>query len=354
MTIIRRRHNKHFTVIGNEIFADESLDLDALGLLCYLRSRPHDWNISTEHLRRRFGCGPEKMQRLMRVLMAAGWIVRQEAPRGPRGTYGGFEYVVLDEPEAGASTGENRTTTCASPESEKPIAVPESGSPIPAEPESVEPESAEPESVNPTPYKEQTLPNKTPLNPPEDGGTDFSGDRISEREALAGNGPGRGSGRRARTGRRGPGPAEPPLPLPADAAARLERLWRAYPESGRLGARQSDVGAAFAPLTPGDQELAVRTAAAYAASCAANRSQARRLDRWLRDGLWRNGEALTARPGAGATTRQDRVFVRDGSPEWEAWARYLRGRGRPMPTPTTIGGLEGWRFDSAMPPAAMA
>ena len=56
MTIIRRRHNKNFTVIGNEVFSDERLELDALGLLCYPRSRPHDWNISTEHLRRRFGC----------------------------------------------------------------------------------------------------------------------------------------------------------------------------------------------------------------------------------------------------------------------------------------------------------
>ena len=43
--IIRRRHNKNFTVIGNELFSDERLSLEALGLLCYLRSRPNDWSI---------------------------------------------------------------------------------------------------------------------------------------------------------------------------------------------------------------------------------------------------------------------------------------------------------------------
>lgn len=170
MTIIRRRHNKNFTVIGNEVFSDERLELDALGLLCYLRSRPHDWNISTEHLRRRFGCGPEKMQRLMRELIAVGWIQRHELPRGPRGVYGGFEYVVLDEPDFG-SDDENAAETRIPREAEKPTPVPESDQPTPGEPCTVEPESVEPESANPTAYQElDSTKGFSPLIPPWPGG----------------------------------------------------------------------------------------------------------------------------------------------------------------------------------------
>lgn len=156
-------------------------------------------------------------------------------------------------------------------------------------------------------------------------------------------------GRRSADARRHTAPAPRLAP---DAAARFERMWRAYPENGRINARQADVIAAFAPLSAAEQEIAIRTAATVAVRCGEARSQARRIDRWLADGLWANGAPPTAGPAVIAPS--DRVFVREGSAEWEAWARYLRGRGRVMPTPTAIGGIEGWRFDSAMPPAEVA
>lgn len=356
MTIIRRRHNRNYTVIGNEVFSDESLDLDALGLLCYLRSRPHDWNISTEHLRRRFGCGPEKMQRLVRALIDTGWVQRHELPRGPRGTYGGFEYVVLDEPER-LDPGENAGETSASPEAEKPTPVPESDQPTPAEPCTAEPESVEPESVNPTPYQVlESTKGFSPLNPPVTGGTCPSEERISEREALAGRLPERGSARRPRTGSGFRGEALPTTAITPETLARFERLWAAYPQNGRLSAARPESLTRFAALSPAEQEAAIRTATAYAGECARLRSQAKALHRWLRDGRWRNGEL--ALPGAQAQSAAGgpptKVFVREGSPEWDAWAEHHRRLGRPMPTPVRFDTYraDGWRFDGALPPSS--
>lgn len=350
MSVIRRRHNKNFTVIGNEVFSDESLELDALGLLCYLRSRPHDWNIETKHLRRRFSCGPEKMQRLMRALQAAGWIVRQEAPRKPGGLYGGLEYVVLDEPDRGGQAGENSSGTSASRESENPLPVPESGQPTPGQPESVEPESDEPESDDPTPDKElDSTKGFSPLYPPVAGGTRSDEERISEKEALAGRRPERDISRRPRAERGCRGPAPPPASATPEARARFERLWAAYPLKGRLPADRNEALARFAALSPTEQEAAIRAASVEARERAETRSQPKALHRWLRDGKWTNAE-LALLPSAQPT----RVFVRDGTPEWEAWAAHARRTGSVPKNPTWSEAerANGWWFPSALPPAA--
>ncbi len=38
--IIRRRCNRNFTVLPNAVLDDERLSAEAMGVLCYLRSRP--------------------------------------------------------------------------------------------------------------------------------------------------------------------------------------------------------------------------------------------------------------------------------------------------------------------------
>ena len=310
MTIIRRRYNRDFTTIRNDVFRDEGLALDALGLLCYLRSRPDDWNISQEQLRRRFGTGSgdarkpmgrEQMQRIMRDLIASGWVQREEARTG-RGSFGGVEYVVLDEPEKGAPPEVETPFVASLPQSGFPTAVesaPESDFPTPGEPSTAEPEAGEPEAANPTAYQElDSTKGVSPLYPPASGGTRSIEERISEREALAGRRPERGSTRRPRAapGCRG---AAPP-PVPPDTAARFERLWAAYPESGRLPADRARAVTLFVALAPGEQEAAIRSASVEAKNRAQHRSQARALHRWLERGLWRNGElALGGAAGGG-------------------------------------------------------
>jgi hypothetical protein len=41
VTIVRREHRAHFTILPNAIFLDERLSIEAKGVLGYLLSRPH-------------------------------------------------------------------------------------------------------------------------------------------------------------------------------------------------------------------------------------------------------------------------------------------------------------------------
>jgi len=292
MTIIRRRHNRDFTTIRNDVFRDEDLALDALGLLCYLRSRPDDWNISQEHLRRRFGTGSgdarkpmgrEQMQRIMRELIASGWVQREEARTG-RGSFGGVEYVVLDEPEKRPLSEDEIPLVASLPQS----GFPTPGEPSTGEPSTGEPESGEPESGNPTAYKElDSTKGFSPLYPPASGGTLSSDERISEREAWIEDRPKRTSERRHRPSQSCRHAAAPPVP--PETATRFERLWQAYPESGRLAADRPRALEFFVALSPGDQEAAMHAASVEARTRAQHRSQARALHRWFERGLWRNG-----------------------------------------------------------------
>ena len=43
MSIIRKKHTAHYTVIPNHVWDDDRLKLDAKGMLGYLLSRPDNW-----------------------------------------------------------------------------------------------------------------------------------------------------------------------------------------------------------------------------------------------------------------------------------------------------------------------
>lgn len=136
--------------------------------------------------------------------------------------------------------------------------------------------------------------------------------------------------------------------------ARFERLWSAYPESGRLPADRNDAMARFAALSPTDQDRAIAAAVAEARNRAEHRTQAMALHRWLGKDRWQNA-APAVLPGAPAAA-PTRVFVRDGSPEWDAWTAHYRRLGRPMPTPMRFDSerADGWRFESRFPPGVEA
>lgn len=200
-----------------------------------------------------------------------------------------------------------------------------------------------------------------PENPPSEesprtplGGARSNPDRMIQEGASGSGSLESGSARQPRAARGCRGPAPPEPELDAAALGRFERLWAAYPVGGRLTAQRGEAITGFASLTPDEQELAIRTAAAYAATCAETRGQAKALHRWLRIGRWQNGAVATPPAAAGPGAPPSRVFVREGSPEWEAWAAHYRRLGKPMMTPIQIGGQDGWRFESALPPGATA
>lgn len=351
--IIRRKQNKNFTVIGNELFNDERLSLEACGLLCWLRSRPNDWNIQLKQLERRWGCGRERMQKIMRELISTGWVLREASRTGGRGTFAGIDYVVLDEPQIVSSEEQNQGVIAQSPQSENPSPVPGA-----EKPESGFPESEKPESENPTAYKELTLPNtESPLAPPAGG------------EALASN-PDQGEGCRPTSGsgvpdsepgsatertgatrdRRGtrPGRRGGALPsLTVEAEARYRQLVAVYPVDGVRSARHPDAQAAFAQLTAAEQAEAIRQAGPYADLCRRREQIPKALQTWIRHGFDRTAVGRQALGSAApvsdlAATRNEAglrmalrgewpsgcsVLVLADSPEGAAWETYFRPLG---------------------------
>jgi predicted transcriptional regulator len=96
MSIIRRKYTANFTTIGNELFDDERLSADEVGILAYLRSRPADWEVRRPALAHRWNMGREAIKRVLVNLIKAGWC-RAEKARKPDGTYYTI-YEIRDEP----------------------------------------------------------------------------------------------------------------------------------------------------------------------------------------------------------------------------------------------------------------
>jgi hypothetical protein len=105
--IIRRKHTANYTTIGNALFNDERLKADELGVLAFLLSRPHHWEVRRPALQRRFKIGRDLMRRILRNLIQLGWV-RAELARRPNGTIC-VEYEVRDEPGPELTADEARS-----------------------------------------------------------------------------------------------------------------------------------------------------------------------------------------------------------------------------------------------------
>jgi hypothetical protein len=96
--IIRRRHTANFTTIGNALFEDERLAADEVGILAYLLSRPHDWEVRRPALMRRWNIGRDAIKRVISNLVRYGWC-RPEKTRLANGTFHVI-YEIRDQPGA--------------------------------------------------------------------------------------------------------------------------------------------------------------------------------------------------------------------------------------------------------------
>jgi hypothetical protein len=96
--IIRRRLTKRFTTVDNALFDDESLSVEAIGVLCYLLGRPNDWRVNLEQISKKFGIGRQRTQNVFRQIMASGYAHREQHRDPDTGAWGPVEYVITDEP----------------------------------------------------------------------------------------------------------------------------------------------------------------------------------------------------------------------------------------------------------------
>jgi hypothetical protein len=94
-TIIRAPRRHRFVIIDQRAVEDKRLSWAARGLLGYLLSRPDDWKVLVNDLRRRGDLGRDGIYRLLRELRDAGYM-RFVYARDKHGRIRGGTYIVQE------------------------------------------------------------------------------------------------------------------------------------------------------------------------------------------------------------------------------------------------------------------
>ena len=100
MTIVRSEHRAQFTIVPNAIFRDDRLSIEAKGVLGYLLSHPHHWQVHLDRVGRTLRIGRKKLQRIFRELIGAGYVTREQPRTAGAHCFGETDYVVRDVPVA--------------------------------------------------------------------------------------------------------------------------------------------------------------------------------------------------------------------------------------------------------------
>lgn len=98
MSVIRTQRKERFTSICNELLSDTTISFKAKGLLCYLISRPPNWNANVNHLSNNFKEGKDAIYAILNELIVAGYVVRIRMTDG-NGRYSSVEYHVYESPQ---------------------------------------------------------------------------------------------------------------------------------------------------------------------------------------------------------------------------------------------------------------
>ena len=103
MTVIRRKRRSNFAVIPNSIANDRRLKFEELGLLIYLLSKPDDWSVHVNELKKRGKVGRDKIYKILKRLVELRYMHRVRTKDPKTGQFRGCEYEVRDEPNAPVS-----------------------------------------------------------------------------------------------------------------------------------------------------------------------------------------------------------------------------------------------------------
>ena len=77
MAVIRRIRSENYNVVPNEIYDSEEMSFEAKSLLAYLLTRPQNWKVHTNQLKKVTGYGRDKVQKLMQQIREAGYAKTQ-------------------------------------------------------------------------------------------------------------------------------------------------------------------------------------------------------------------------------------------------------------------------------------
>lgn len=95
--IFRRKLERDFTIVPNDLLNDITIGIDSRGLLCYLLSKPEDWEVFDYDLEDVCQCGRDRVKRMLSELKKTGYLRRERVRAGG----GKFKYVtaVFDIPQ---------------------------------------------------------------------------------------------------------------------------------------------------------------------------------------------------------------------------------------------------------------
>ena len=97
---IRTGPRKGFVVLYRSAAQDARLSLEARGLLVMMASLPDNWSYSETGLASKAGCGRQKVNRILRELIDAGYLLREQR-HGEHGKFASCTYVLQEEAPAG-------------------------------------------------------------------------------------------------------------------------------------------------------------------------------------------------------------------------------------------------------------
>jgi hypothetical protein len=98
--IRRGKHSIKFVILPNSMLEDGRLSAASKGTLAYLLSRPRDWEVRHETLRRTMKLGRQGFATVMQNLIETGYARRSEKQqRADDNSFLGYDYEIFDKPE---------------------------------------------------------------------------------------------------------------------------------------------------------------------------------------------------------------------------------------------------------------
>jgi hypothetical protein len=96
MAVTKNRLIKHFSVIPNSIISDITITATAFRVYCYLVSKHDGWKVLNADIQKQLDIGRDALIKSFRILIAAGWITRQQQ-RDEKGHLLGYLDYQLNE-----------------------------------------------------------------------------------------------------------------------------------------------------------------------------------------------------------------------------------------------------------------
>ena len=96
-SIFRKKSRIHYTQIPNYILNNKNLSWGAKGLLCYLLSKPDDWQVYESEIATHSKDGRRLTHRYFGELLERGYMTKDKR-RDDKGRFDGWEYCVYAIP----------------------------------------------------------------------------------------------------------------------------------------------------------------------------------------------------------------------------------------------------------------